>query len=129
MTTMRQIASRHQRPAAALPAGTALRGRFVVVRQIARTDLSIVYLGYDRLTGREVAIKQARSLADAEARRLFVREARLLRDLDHRQLARLYAVFRERSSIYLVMEYIRGVVMPPKNWVVSLDCLDEQGGI
>jgi len=121
--------SRHEkiRPCAdCLPSGMILRNRFVVRQRIAATGLSTVYRGYDRLTGRAIAIKrlstgqQPGGLPRLSAIRMFVAEAALLETFDHMQVPELYAVFHECGDYYMITQYIAGT---------PLDQLLEGGGL
>jgi serine/threonine protein kinase len=100
-----------------LPKHTVLRDRFVILRPIATTAFSNVYLAHDRRHERTVAIKQVlpqpREVRLARDALLgsFVREARLLHELRHRQLPQLHAAFHDQSGSYLVMEYVAGVTL------------------
>ncbi len=96
-------------------------GRFVVDRLLAKGGAGAVYLAYDQLLRREIAIKVlARdSLRD---RQRFQREARVLAELEHANIVRVFD-FGTLSSdfdsqvdlqsgptglLYLVMEYVSG---------------------
>lgn len=97
--------------------GLVIRGRFIVQRRIAGSDMSTVYLGRDLRNGRAVAIKHIavapvpRSDVEAEMRRCFRWEARLLRDLEHPQLPHLHAACSCASGCYLVMDYLSGTTL------------------
>lgn len=94
--------------------GTILRRRYVIVRRIADTEFSSVFLAHDRNTDQQVVIKRLSTaawlggLTPAEALHLFVREGLLLRDLRHPQLPGLQAFYNEHADRYMVMDYIPG---------------------
>src|SRR5262249_35550279 len=117
MTTHPFSARSQPQSARPLPPGAVLRDRFVIIRRLTTTTLSYVYLGRDQSTGRAVAIKQPLalstedSLEPALALRLFQREASILRRLRHPQIPGLLAAFHDRSSVFLVMEYIAGITL------------------
>ncbi len=85
--------------------------RFVVDRLLATGGSGAVYLAYDQQLQREVAIKVlARdSLRD---RQRFLREARLLAELEHPNVVRIFdfgTLSSDQSGqLYLVMEYVSG---------------------
>jgi serine/threonine protein kinase len=116
-TTYPLLARDRPQPTDRMPSGAVLRGRFVVVRLITTTALSHVYLGHNLQTGQPVAIKQSLvhmaqgGLESAMVLRLFQGEAMLLRRLQHAQIPHLLAAFRDRSSAFLVMEYIAGITL------------------
>ena len=103
-------------------------GRFVVERLIATGGSGAVYLAHDMQLHREVAIKvlASESLRD---RQRFLREARMLAELEHPNVVRIFDVgtlanesgLNEASSagqLYIVMEYISG-------GTASLLCVDQ----
>ncbi len=69
-----------------------------------------VYLAWDELLERHVAIKRIRAdrIGDATQRARFLREARMVARLDHPAIIRVYHVLERENSHYLVMEYARG---------------------
>ena len=110
--------------AAPLVPGSVLGGGYRIVREIGRGGMGVVYEGVDETLQRRVAVK--RLLQDAqtlpEDRERFLREARLVAQLKHPNLAQIYAVAVEREP-FLVFEYVdgetldgvlsRSVVLPP----------------
>jgi eukaryotic-like serine/threonine-protein kinase len=92
-------------------AGEAIHiGRFEIVRELGRGGFGIVYLAYDKMLRREVAVKVPRPevLADAELRARFVREARLAAALDHPNLVPVLDVHDDGVVCYLVTAYCPG---------------------
>jgi len=86
-------------------------GRYELRAPIGRGGMSAVYLGYDPMLDREVAIKiLPANLAKEEMyRKRFLEEARALGRLDHQNLIRIYAVGQEGKTSYYAMELVRGV--------------------
>ena len=96
-------------------------GRYTVDRLIGEGGAGAVYLAFDHRLHREVAIKVLgrNSLRD---RQRFLREARILAELEHANIVRIYdfgtlafeaspddpAVSLESARLYLVMEYVPG---------------------
>ncbi|CAN5208715.1 hypothetical protein BH18ACT4_BH18ACT4_07560 [soil metagenome] len=113
-------------PGAELPAGTTLHdGRFVVRRVLGRGGFGITYATDDRRLQRGVAVKElfpdpvvrhglsvlapahaAAGFAEAKAR--FLREATVLARFSHPGIVRVYEVFEEHGTAYLVMELLDG---------------------
>ena len=83
---------------------------FEIVGELGRGGTSVVYHGWDRGLGREVAIKvmQAHFGADPETALRFALEARLLASLRHPNIVSAFAVKQLPTGIALVMEYVRG---------------------
>ena len=74
-----------------------------------------VYLGYDKKTGKEVAIKcvktmgQRLSVMEKQVQELD-NEIRVLRNLNHKNILRYYGFEKVKpSSMYIFMEYMPGV--------------------
>ena len=69
-----------------------------------------VYLGYDEMLEREVAVKTlgAHRRLDPEVKSRFLREARILSRLDHPGICRIHGLAEGEESEVLVLEYIEG---------------------
>ena len=93
----------------ALVAGSRL-GPFEVVAPLGAGGMGEVFLARDSRVGREVALKVLpRDVAtDPEKVARFGREARLLAQLNHPNVAALYEFEREGSTSFLVLEYVPG---------------------
>ncbi|MBN1580439.1 MAG: serine/threonine protein kinase [Anaerolineae bacterium] len=95
----------------ALPKGTKLkRDRYQIQRLLARGGFGFLYLALDQLTGRQIVLKELipALVSDADALRRFVREGRTLQRLDHPNVIRAEAMFKEQGHHYLVLEYLSG---------------------
>jgi len=91
--------------------GTILAGRYELVSELALGGMGTVYLGVDRTTDHDVAVKvlHARHLADDSMRRRFRREGAALKALDHPAIVRLLELgVDETGVVYLVTEYVEG---------------------
>ncbi len=89
--------------------GTTL-GRIRVVEALGRGGMGEVYAGYDEKLKRKVALKAIRDerRLDAEAKARFLREARILSQLDHPAICRIYELIESEDSDLLVLELIEG---------------------
>ncbi len=107
------IVARTQRPSRVplKPAFEELGSKYDVVRVIGRGGMGEVFEATDRLLGRTVAVKKM-SLgfepADAKARELLLKEARLVASLHHPAIVDIYEIVERREAIYLVFEFVRG---------------------
>jgi serine/threonine-protein kinase len=94
-----------------LPLQTRL-GNFELVRLLAQGGMADIYLARHLGLDRHVAIKvlNSRRARDAEARALFLDEARLLAMLHHHNVATVFEVDIDidRDTHYLAMEYVDG---------------------
>jgi len=85
-------------------------GHIRLERPLGTGGMGSVYLGFDELLERRVAVKVLRgerALDDASKQR-FLREARVLSRLDHPSLCRVHDLIEDRGRDYLVMEYVEG---------------------
>lgn len=109
-----------------LPFGSTLQGgRYEIHRKLGRGGFGITYAATDRRLHREVAIKElcfgaatrvggrlvppaheAELFASAKER--FLREAAVLARFSHPNVVRIYEVFEEAGTAYLVMELLDG---------------------
>lgn len=92
--------------------GALIDGRFLVKSLLGRGGMGAVYRGIQTSVNREVAIKVLRPelTGREEALERFFREAKLVSELTHPNIVRLFEFGqdRERDLLYLVMELIRG---------------------
>ena len=97
-----------------LPASRLLYNRYQVVQRLAQGGQSAVYLVLDTLDGskqravKEMSEAQLGPLERDKAVNDFLREADMLRALDHPALAKVYDRFVDNHKHYLVMEYVHG---------------------
>ena len=97
-------------------------GRFLVDRLVARGGSGAVYVAYDQRLQREVAIKVL-SRDSLRERQRFIREARILAELEHPNIVRVFDFGtlsnesepllgtdsnRQNGQLYLVMEFVPG---------------------
>lgn len=85
-------------------------GRYELRRELGRGGMATVYLAYDPLFGREVALKvllKQLSL-DATLKTRFEREARAIAQLEHSAIVPVYDVGEDAGMPYLVMRYMPG---------------------
>ncbi|HEX7705288.1 MAG TPA: protein kinase [Thermoanaerobaculia bacterium] len=85
-------------------------GHFQIVGVLGRGGMGEVYEGFDETLQRRVALKSIRAdrRIDASARNRFLREARMLSQLDHPGICRIYDYVQGEQSDLLVLELIEG---------------------
>ena len=84
-------------------------GKYIVRRAIGSGSQGAVYLAYDPDLNREVALKALHpQIASSEVLERFVREARILAQVDHPNIATVYDVGRDQQSglYYFAMEHV-----------------------
>jgi WD40 repeat protein/serine/threonine protein kinase len=94
-------------------------GRFQIKRRLGRGGMGSVYLAFDPILNREVALKIPRLDLEKGSALLerFYREARAAADFDHPNLCRVYDVDQVGGVHYLTMPYLEGKALA--------DCLED----
>ena len=90
--------------------GQKINDRYEVIRSIGEGGMANVYLGYDMILDRNVAIKVLRGdlSNDEKFVRRFQREALSASSLAHPNIVEVYDVGEDNGLYYIVMEYIEG---------------------
>ena len=90
--------------------GRVLSDRYELKELIGQGGMADVYLAYDDILKREVAVKILRSSLTGDPIYItrFHREARAAAALCHRNIVEIYDVGEEDDLYYIVMEYVRG---------------------
>lgn len=90
--------------------GQKINDRYEVVRSIGEGGMANVYLGYDTILDRNVAIKVLRGdlSNDEKFVRRFQREALSASSLAHPNIVEMYDVGEDDGTYYIVMEYVEG---------------------
>ena len=90
--------------------GQKINDRYEIIRSIGEGGMANVYLGYDEILGRNVAIKILRGdlSNDEKFVRRFQREALSASSLSHPNIVEMYDVGEDNGLYYIVMEYIEG---------------------
>lgn len=90
--------------------GQKINDRYQIVRMIGEGGMANVYLAYDTILDRNVAVKILRGdLADDEKFvRRFQREAISASALSHANIVQMYDVGEDDGKYFIVMEYIEG---------------------
>jgi serine/threonine-protein kinase len=85
-------------------------GHIRVERQLGRGAMGEVYLGFNEALKKEVALKALRSRRrlSARARARFLREARILSQLDHPNICRIHDYVEGDDADFLVLELVGG---------------------
>jgi len=90
--------------------GQKINDRYEVIRSIGEGGMANVYLGYDNILDRNVAIKVLRGdlSNDEKFVRRFQREALSASSLAHPNIVEMYDVGEDDGTYYIVMEYVEG---------------------
>ena len=93
--------------------GQKINDRYEVIKSIGEGGMANVYLTYDTILDRRVAIKVLRGdlSNDEKFVRRFQREALSASSLSHPNIVEMYDVGEDNGIYYIVMEYIEGVTL------------------
>ncbi|KAA9219963.1 MULTISPECIES: Stk1 family PASTA domain-containing Ser/Thr kinase [Aerococcus] len=91
--------------------GQVIGNRYEIIRHLGSGGMATVYLAYDPILEREVAIKFLRiGTSDMDdATRRFKREAMSISEVNHPNIVNIYDVGDDDDGHYIVMEYIEGI--------------------
>jgi serine/threonine-protein kinase len=85
-------------------------GNYQILRSIGKGGMGEVFLAYDPICGRRIALKRIR--ADLPQRThlylRFIKEARITSQLTHPSIIPIYAIHDSDNSIYYTMTYVEG---------------------
>src|SRR5437879_5280924 len=81
-----------------------------ILSKLGAGGMGEVYLAEDTQLGRRVAIKflPAQSMADEQAKRRLVREAKAAAKLDHPNICSIHEVGESEGQSFIVMQYVDG---------------------
>lgn len=90
--------------------GQKINDRYEIIRNIGEGGMANVYLAYDTILNRKVAVKILRGdlATDEKFVRKFQREASAASNLDHPNIVGIYDVGEDDGNYFIVMEYIEG---------------------
>jgi len=93
--------------------GTVLAGIYEVEDVIGEGGMGVVYRTRDRSRDRAVAVKclHTNLSGDAEVRRRFVREAKVLRSFTHPNVVATYDFIEHEHLLAIVMELVEGMTL------------------
>ena len=90
--------------------GQKINDRYQIIKSIGEGGMANVYLAYDTILDRNVAVKVLRGdlASDEKFVRRFQREALSASSLTHPNIVEVYDVGEDNDQYYIVMEYIEG---------------------
>lgn len=90
--------------------GQKINDRYQIIKSIGEGGMANVYLAYDTILDRNVAVKVLRGdlASDEKFVRRFQREALSASSLSHPNIVEVYDVGEDNGQYYIVMEYIEG---------------------
>jgi len=85
-------------------------GKYRLVKEIGRGAMGVVYLAFDTVLERQVAIKTiAANSSRSEFRQRFIREAKSAARLRHPNIITVHDFGEEKDKLFIVMEYLEGI--------------------
>ena len=92
--------------------------RYKILDHLGTGGMPTVWLGYDTILDRQVAIKTFKIDAnDEDAVKRFNREAKAVTSLSHPNIVSIYDVENEGEFYYLILEYVEGMTL--KDYMVK----------
>ncbi len=85
-------------------------GQYQILKSIGKGGMGEVFLAYDQVAGRRVALKKIRSeyIDSLRLRGRFLREARISSQLTHPSIMPIYDLHEEGNSLYYTMPFVEG---------------------
>ncbi|PCC73294.1 Serine/threonine protein kinase [Nannocystis exedens] len=117
-------------------AGPLRIGRFVILREVGRGAMGVVYAGYDEELDRRVALKLVQSSGHDDpsfGRAQLLREAQALARLAHPNVVAVHEAGEFAGAVFIAMEYVDGVDLQrwlayaPRSWREIVDALRQAG--
>ena len=91
----------------------AFREQFVVGKQIGEGAYGSVRIALYTSMNKRIAIKvyEKKKIRESQRRRSVRREIKILQQIDHRNIVKIFDVFETNNHVNLIMEYIPGVCL------------------
>jgi len=87
----------------------SIKNNYVLGDEIGRGGFSIVYHAERKKTAEEFAVKKIeKKKVEGDDIKLLRREIQIMKQLDHPNILKLYEVYEDEESFYLVMELVKG---------------------
>lgn len=85
-------------------------GPYQILNKIGQGGMGEVFLAYDTICGRRLALKRIRTdlLAHQQMHRRFLKEARITSQLTHPAIIPIYTIHDEDNLVYYTMPYVEG---------------------
>ena len=87
-------------------------GKYKILTELGEGGMSRVYLAHDIRLNKQWAVKELRTTGDSVNDRVislsFIKEANLMKQLDHPFLPRIVDIVNQDGKVYVVMDYIEG---------------------
>ena len=97
-------------PAAGLSKGTVIAGKYIIMGEIGRGGMGVVYKAKDTRLDRAVALKflSPELTRDEEAKKRFVQEAKAAAAINHPNISIIHEIDEHQGQTFIAMEYVQG---------------------
>ena len=87
--------------------------RYDIIRMIGKGGMGEVYLAYDSICSRKIALKRIREDLSSHVllKKRFLREAKIAADLVHPGIVPVFTICSDRDPVYYTMPYIEGYTL------------------
>lgn len=88
-------------------------GQYVLLRSIAKGGMGEVFLAFDTISGRQVALKRIRPdfINTPALKQRFLKEARITSQLIHPSIIPIYTIHINGDLVYYTMPYVQGTTL------------------
>jgi Tol biopolymer transport system component/predicted Ser/Thr protein kinase len=93
-------------------------GHYLLLEEIGRGGMGVVYAAQDSKLGRKVAIKMLRSEGDAKLQHRLIREAKAMAKLAHPSVVSVHDIGEHDGAAFIVMEYVEGQTL--RRWLAEV---------
>ncbi len=107
------LGAAESRGSAPVTVGPHRIGRFVVLRELGRGGMGVVYAAYDEELSRKVAVKLLRKSdpSDQQGRARIQREAQAMARVAHPNVVSVYEVGELDGQVFIGMEFVEGTTL------------------
>ncbi len=90
--------------------GQLLANRYLIKKELGRGGMAIIYTGTDTILKREIAVKilYPQFISDSSLLQRFVNEARIIAELNYKNIVSLYDISEHEGVPFLILEYVHG---------------------
>ena len=100
-------------PSELAPQGAEIQmtiGQYQVLKNIGKGGMGEVFLAYDTVSGRKIALKRIRQdlVSHPQLQNRFLREARITSQLTHPTIVPIYSIHHQDQLVYYTMPFVEG---------------------
>lgn len=112
-TDFQQLFSTISLPTEKAPTSSEIQttiGQYQILKSIGKGGMGEVFLAYDTVSGRKIALKRIRAdlISHPQLQNRFLREARITSQLTHPTIIPIYSIHQEDKLVYYTMPFVEG---------------------